>query len=146
MVEGAVLDGQVNDTRGMDLWHHFEARQGRSAIFDEIGDVVVLMSTPRMSLVNGQNLFIDGYVYVLQSPFNSETNDIMYNTGDLRLTKVIASCIFRAHCVNPARHSTRDQNLILHYLDPKIRMVCRRRAISMICKSSTHAYEGSLSS
>ncbi len=42
------------------LWNHFEARQGRGARFEEVGDVVVLMSTPRMSLVNGQNLFIDG--------------------------------------------------------------------------------------
>lgn len=37
-----------------------EARQGRSATFDEVGDVVVLLSTPRMSLVNGVNLPIDG--------------------------------------------------------------------------------------
>lgn len=42
------------------MWKHFEDRQGRSAQFEEVGDVVVLMSTPRMSLVNGQNLFIDG--------------------------------------------------------------------------------------
>jgi len=42
------------------MWSAMEARQGRSAQFGEVGDVVVLMSTPRMSLVNGQNLFIDG--------------------------------------------------------------------------------------
>lgn len=50
--EGGVL--------GQKLWQQFEERQGRSAVFEEVGDVVVLMSTPRMSLVNGQNLFIDG--------------------------------------------------------------------------------------
>lgn len=50
--EGGVL--------GKKLWQQFEERQGRSAVFEEVGDVVVLMSTPRMSLVNGQNLFIDG--------------------------------------------------------------------------------------
>jgi len=45
---------------GQAMWKAMEARQGRSAQFEEIGDVVVLMSTPRMSLVNGQNLFVDG--------------------------------------------------------------------------------------
>ncbi|KAK4504010.1 hypothetical protein PRZ48_004925 [Zasmidium cellare] len=42
-----------------DLWGVFEARQGRVAALEEIGDVVVLLSTPRMSLVNGHNLVID---------------------------------------------------------------------------------------
>ena len=41
-------------------WEQYEARQGRKAHPDEIGDVVVLLSTPRMSLVNGHNLVIDG--------------------------------------------------------------------------------------
>jgi hypothetical protein len=41
-------------------WEKFEARQGRQADFSEIGDVVVLLSTPRMSLVVGHNLVIDG--------------------------------------------------------------------------------------
>ncbi|KAK5682529.1 hypothetical protein LTS10_005657 [Elasticomyces elasticus] len=41
-------------------WGGFEARQGRKASFDEVGDVVVLLSTPRMSLVVGHNLVIDG--------------------------------------------------------------------------------------
>ncbi|KAK3116648.1 hypothetical protein LTR53_002762 [Teratosphaeriaceae sp. CCFEE 6253] len=41
-------------------WKTFEDRQGREASFDEIGDVVVLLSTPRMSLVHGHNLVIDG--------------------------------------------------------------------------------------
>lgn len=36
------------------------ARQGRPATPNEIGDVVVLLSGPRMSLVNGVNLPIDG--------------------------------------------------------------------------------------
>lgn len=43
-------------------WEEYEGRQGRKATFDEVGDVVVLLSTPRMSLVVGHNLVIDGYV------------------------------------------------------------------------------------
>lgn len=43
-------------------WGEYEARQGRKGETEEIGDVVVLLSTPRMSLVNGHNLVIDGYV------------------------------------------------------------------------------------
>ena len=46
-------------SRGQKLWSQFEDRQGRAASFEEIGDVVALMCTPRMSLVNGANLFID---------------------------------------------------------------------------------------
>ena len=42
-------------------WEDYEARQGRKGSPDEVGDVVVLLSTPRMSLVNGHNLVIDGY-------------------------------------------------------------------------------------
>ena len=43
-----------------EAWEGHEARQGRKAQTDEIGDVVVLLSTPRMSLVNAHNLVIDG--------------------------------------------------------------------------------------
>ncbi|KAF2713477.1 NAD(P)-binding protein [Pleomassaria siparia CBS 279.74] len=46
--------------QGTELWNQFEKRQGRKAQFDEIGDAVVLLSLPRMSLVNGANLFVDG--------------------------------------------------------------------------------------
>ncbi|KIV80062.1 hypothetical protein PV11_07591 [Exophiala sideris] len=45
---------------GKATWAEYEARQGRKATFDEVGDVVVLLSTPRMSLVVGHNLVIDG--------------------------------------------------------------------------------------
>jgi hypothetical protein len=55
-----MLDGGLSESRGLALWNAFEARQGRSGSFAEVGDVVVLMCVPRMSLVNGQNLFIDG--------------------------------------------------------------------------------------
>jgi NAD(P)-dependent dehydrogenase (short-subunit alcohol dehydrogenase family) len=44
---------------GQTVWKAYEARQGRQAIFSEIGDATVLLSTPRMSLVNGHNLVID---------------------------------------------------------------------------------------
>lgn len=47
-----------------EVWEKYEARQGRKATYDEIGDVVVLLSLPRMSLVVGHNLVIDGYVTV----------------------------------------------------------------------------------
>ncbi|KAF1850172.1 NAD(P)-binding protein [Cucurbitaria berberidis CBS 394.84] len=42
------------------LWRGLTNRQGRNATLEEVGDVVVLLSLPRMSLVNAQNLFIDG--------------------------------------------------------------------------------------
>jgi hypothetical protein len=42
------------------MWHAFERGQGRVKQVEEIGDVVVLMSTPRMSMVIGHNLLIDG--------------------------------------------------------------------------------------
>lgn len=42
------------------VWKTYVDRQGRTAHPDEVGDVVVLLSTPRMSLVNGHNLVIDG--------------------------------------------------------------------------------------
>lgn len=58
MVKGPIID--KGGILGQELWKKFEDRQGRSAVFEEVGDVVVLLSTPRMSLVNGQNLFIDG--------------------------------------------------------------------------------------
>ena len=45
-----------------EFWLSFEARQGRKATFDEVGDAVVMLSSPRMSLVVGVNLPIDGYV------------------------------------------------------------------------------------
>lgn len=57
MIEPLIEEG---GQAGSAIWSQFEARQGRSAVFEEIGDVVVLLSTPRMSLVNGHNLFIDG--------------------------------------------------------------------------------------
>ncbi|KAJ5951522.1 uncharacterized protein N7479_009935 [Penicillium vulpinum] len=51
----AVASGKIESP-----WKPQEERQGRKASPDEIGDVVVLLSTPRMSLVNGHNLVIDG--------------------------------------------------------------------------------------
>ncbi|OCL11680.1 NAD(P)-binding protein, partial [Glonium stellatum] len=54
---------------GSALWGYFEARQGRPAQFEEIGDAVVLMSMPWMSLVNGHNLFIDGGFTINESNF-----------------------------------------------------------------------------
>ncbi|KAL2823614.1 NAD(P)-binding protein [Aspergillus cavernicola] len=47
--------GEAGETK----WTELEARQGRSATFDEIGDAVVLLSSPRMSLLNAHNLVVD---------------------------------------------------------------------------------------
>lgn len=52
--------GGATDIVESEAWTGYEARQGRKAQTDEIGDVVVLLSTPRMSLVNAHNLVIDG--------------------------------------------------------------------------------------
>jgi hypothetical protein len=57
MIEPLIQMG-VEPARAM--WSQSEARQGRPAAFEEVGGVVVLLSTPRMSLDNGHNLFIDG--------------------------------------------------------------------------------------
>jgi NAD(P)-dependent dehydrogenase (short-subunit alcohol dehydrogenase family) len=56
MIKPAVGDGPLEQ----EAWKVYENRQGRAASFNEIGDVVALLSTPRMSLVNGHNLVIDG--------------------------------------------------------------------------------------
>ncbi|KAJ5772509.1 hypothetical protein N7520_003038 [Penicillium odoratum] len=42
-------------------WKEFENRQGRVAAVEEIGDAVVLMSSPAMSLLNAHNLMVDNH-------------------------------------------------------------------------------------
>ena len=58
MVVGSMTNpnGKIDDG----MWKAFEARQGRRAHPSEIGDAVVMLSTPRMSLINGVNLMADG--------------------------------------------------------------------------------------
>ncbi|KAF2494615.1 NAD(P)-binding protein [Lophium mytilinum] len=58
----AIVAGLADATSGpgKDMWDAFNARQGRPGQVEEIGDAVVLLSTPRMSLVNGHNLVVDG--------------------------------------------------------------------------------------
>jgi NAD(P)-dependent dehydrogenase (short-subunit alcohol dehydrogenase family) len=53
-----LLASRVTDDDGkpVDMWTGFEARQGGSARFE----VAVLITSPRMSLVNGVNLSVDG--------------------------------------------------------------------------------------
>ena len=55
-----LLRGELHQGEGKGLfdkesaqkaWATFEARQGRRPSFDEVGDVVVLLSSPRMSFV-----------------------------------------------------------------------------------------------
>ncbi|KIW80215.1 hypothetical protein Z517_06830 [Fonsecaea pedrosoi CBS 271.37] len=58
-----LLDDVVGDAQqstGNDFFTQNEARQGRRADFSEIGDATVLLCNPRMSLVNGHNLVVDG--------------------------------------------------------------------------------------
>jgi NAD(P)-dependent dehydrogenase (short-subunit alcohol dehydrogenase family) len=43
----------------IEAWNALEARQGRSTKFEEVGDVM-LITSPRMSSVNGANLLVDG--------------------------------------------------------------------------------------
>lgn len=64
LVDEAIKAGQVTE----EFVKASEARQGRSATFEEVGDVVVLLSTPRMSLVNGVNLPIDGGFVINEGP------------------------------------------------------------------------------
>ncbi|KAF2825452.1 NAD(P)-binding protein [Ophiobolus disseminans] len=70
---GFLLTALVKPIEGTDtgrvLWEGFEKRQGRKAVFEEVGDVVVLMSLPRMSLVNGHNLFIDNGFTINEGQF-----------------------------------------------------------------------------
>lgn len=58
----ALLEEPLEAQQGFagEFWLSFEARQGRKATFDEVGDAVVMLSNPRMSLVVGVNLPIDG--------------------------------------------------------------------------------------
>ena len=44
-------EGMFDKKNAQKSWAEFEERQGRRPSFDEIGDVVVMLSTPRMSFV-----------------------------------------------------------------------------------------------
>lgn len=48
---------------GKQIWDAMIAKQGRHASVEEIGDAVTLLSSPKMSLVNGHNLVCDGQVF-----------------------------------------------------------------------------------
>ncbi|KAF4632521.1 hypothetical protein G7Y89_g5605 [Cudoniella acicularis] len=52
-----VTTAYVNSRRSLD---RFEMQQGRKAKAEEVGDVAVLITSPRMSLVNGADLFVNG--------------------------------------------------------------------------------------
>lgn len=54
-VESALKANPENKKR----WEELNARQGRFADPDEIGDAAVLLCSPRMSLVNAHNLLCD---------------------------------------------------------------------------------------
>lgn len=61
-------EGQTSVLLTGDVWSQYEARQGRKASFDEVGDVVALLCSPRMSLVVGHNLVIDGGFTINENP------------------------------------------------------------------------------
>lgn len=54
-----LLTPVVGNLVPQEAWDAFIARQERAAMFDEVGDVVVVLTSPRMSLVNGANLAVD---------------------------------------------------------------------------------------
>lgn len=62
MVTASMEDpnGALDEKSTGGMWEKFEKRQGRRAHPAEIGDAVVMLSTPRMSLINGVNLMADG--------------------------------------------------------------------------------------
>lgn len=72
----------------------YEARQGRIATFDEIGDVVVLLSTPRMSLVNGHNLAIDKSVYCVIQRLDRLTDHTPQRFHNQREDRLISDVSF----------------------------------------------------
>lgn len=63
-----VAEGQTSAAISGELWGSFEARQGRKATNEEVGDVVAMLSSPRMSLVVGHNLVIDGGFTINENP------------------------------------------------------------------------------
>ncbi|KAJ9655654.1 hypothetical protein H2198_005552 [Neophaeococcomyces mojaviensis] len=63
-----VQEGQTTALLTGDAWSAYEKRQGRKASFEEVGDVVALLSSQRMSLVVGHNLVIDGGFTVNENP------------------------------------------------------------------------------
>lgn len=63
-----VAEGETTAKLTGDAWEMYERRQGRKASFEEVGDVVALLCSPRMSLVVGHNLVIDGGFTVNENP------------------------------------------------------------------------------
>ncbi|KAK5080260.1 hypothetical protein LTR05_008708 [Lithohypha guttulata] len=61
-------EGQTTALLTGDAWKQYEDRQGRKASFEEVGDVVALLCNPRMSLVVGHNLVIDGGFTINENP------------------------------------------------------------------------------
>lgn len=75
--------------QGIETWAKYESRQGRKATFDEIGDVVVLLSLPRMSLVVGHNLVIDGYAIHPLSVVGSHVSSLSISATPAHTGKMV---------------------------------------------------------
>lgn len=63
-----VAEGQTSAALTGEAWKAFEDRQGRKASFEEVGDVVAMLCSPKFSLVVGHNLVIDGGFTVNENP------------------------------------------------------------------------------
>jgi len=87
-------------------WDNFVGRQGREAHPDEVGDVVVLLSTPRMSLVNGHNLVIDGYVkYLARMQRLANFTQGFHNQRIERIESTLRACVANLIRINPTPFS-----------------------------------------
>ena len=56
------------------FWAGVEERQGRKAFAEEIGDSVVMLCSPKLSLVNGHNLMCDKSVISCLLEENSQAD------------------------------------------------------------------------
>lgn len=61
-------EGQTTAAITGEAWSAFEARQGRKASNEEVGDVVAMLCSPRFSFVVGHNLVIDGGFTINENP------------------------------------------------------------------------------
>ena len=98
-------------------WEVYEKRQGRKATFDEVGDVVVLLSTPRMSLVVGHNLVIDGYVLC----------------ADAR--RLLTPCLGDSQSMRQPNDSFELWRLVNHGQVDDLKTLCRRVRLWKVCST-----------
>lgn len=54
-----LFDKEQAGPQALAVWKSYEARQGRAAGPEEIGDAVFMLCSPKMSLVNARDLVCD---------------------------------------------------------------------------------------